>query len=61
MNNSSNLLHDGRKSYTTPELTVLGKVEVITRGNSAGTHFDNTYVNGDPVPDPLDIFKTPSG
>lgn len=37
---------DTKKPYETPELTVYGDVEAITKGNSSGDKLDQTFTVG---------------
>ena len=46
-----------KTTYETPSIADLGTFEEITQGSSTGNTFDGNYVQGQPVPDPLDIFS----
>jgi len=41
-------MENGKKLYTSPNLTIHGNVEEITQGFSVGEHLDATFTAGTP-------------
>ena len=40
----------GKLPYEVPAVTVLGTLESITRTDTDGSHFDQNFVIGQPIP-----------
>ena len=48
---------ESKAVYEAPVLTVHGTLETITQGGSTGTKFDGNFTQGQPIPNPLNIFS----